>query len=198
MTGRGAWNVAGVGGTKKYKDETKPGPYYFLGTGEGRPRDNNERAVKQAVRVYQRQLNARVKSRLLDVDGVFGSETLLSVLEFQDRFDDLTSWGGIGELTSEYLLRPYLKRFVRNHSDNIPAHVVSGLIRTESLWDVGAVGYQDDRDVEQHLRKIPTLNPFVDRVRLAAQQYWDLITTETWIHWISVNSSLSGDGTVLP
>lgn len=151
--GRGAWNVSGAGGTKKYKDATRPGPYYYLGTGKkpvGRPRTNDEYAVHLAVVAYQRALRRRLKlgSNIL-IDGVFGRQTSDYVLQFQNLHPEVGVWGGIGPDTSEALLKPDLINVVKNQADNalITPQIVSGTIRHESLWDAGAVGYLDPTDL---------------------------------------------------
>jgi peptidoglycan hydrolase-like protein with peptidoglycan-binding domain len=155
MSGRGAWNVQGVGGTKQYKDATKPGPYYFTGTGyvpAGHTRDENEYAVFGAVKAYQVALNAAGVTCL--VDGLYGPATTKAMTAFQERWkatgDPLASvWGGVGPETSEKLLRPALDKTLTQMAHNalITAKVVSGVVRTESRWDAGAVGAADVRDV---------------------------------------------------
>jgi len=57
--------------------------------------------------------------------------------------------GGVGPETSERLLRPWLGKTLSQLAHNVlvTATVVSGLVRTESQWDPGAVGYVDDRDL---------------------------------------------------
>lgn len=145
MTGRGAWPNSGLGGTKKYKDSTKPGPYYYLGSGYGKVRNNNDRAVRQAVKVYQRMLNREINAGLR-VDGKYGDGTREAMVDFQNH-EGINNWGGIGPETSEYLLRDYLKFIVRRSNTHVPPEVVSGIIRTESTWDVGCVGYLDSDDV---------------------------------------------------
>src|SRR6478735_5080854 len=114
MTGRGAWNNAGVGGTEKYKDATKPGPYYYLGSGEkpvGRGRDANEYAVYRAVIAYQRALNRALPENVV-VDGYFGEKTSAAVTRFQEANKAVTGtpWGGIGPESSKALLLPLAKQ----------------------------------------------------------------------------------------
>lgn len=149
MSGRGAWNVGGVGGTKKYKDATKPGPYYYLGTGKNVDlEDPNQYAVYSAVKAYQKALNRRLDINLT-VDGVFGPVTSEQVLKFQRAHPETgTPWGGIGPQSSESLLLPDLKRVWRNNAvAELPLTVCTGTIRKESLWDAGAVGFTDPDDV---------------------------------------------------
>ena len=150
MTGRGAWNVAGVGGTTKYKDATKPGPYYFLGTGkapDGRKRDANEFAVFRAVIAYQRALN-RAGYKLAD-DGFLGDKTSAALFDYQTKHPECgTPWGGVGPDTSKSLLLPLAQATHAEHADSrIPLKVLTGVVKTESLWDAGAVGATDDNDL---------------------------------------------------
>lgn len=156
VNGRGAWNNAGTGGTRKYKDATKAGPYYFTGTGVtqvgGSPvdlNDPNQYAVRGAVKAYQMALNREHDYDLL-VDGKYGPVTTKAVNEVQTENDipDTNPWGGIGPDTSRYLLYPQLKRVWRNRAKSYtPLNICSGTIRHESGWDAGAVGFIDPRDV---------------------------------------------------
>jgi hypothetical protein len=148
--GRGAWNNAGLGGTKKYKDSTKPGPYYFIGTGKNIDvLDPNQYAVRGAVKAYQNALNREFDSNLT-VDGWFGEATSREIFEFQrvNEAQTGTPWGGIGPDTSRALLYPQLRRVhKRRAKEYVPVTIVSGTVRHESAWDAGAVGFIDPRDV---------------------------------------------------
>lgn len=153
MSGRGAWNIDGDGGTKQYKDPSKPGPYYFTGTGypEG-DYDVNEYAVFMGVKSFQRALN-REGVRCL-VDGLYGPATTKAMTAFQQTWkasgDPKASvWGGVGPETSERLLRPWLDKTLTQmaHNTLVTATIVSGIVRLESQWDPGAVGAADERDV---------------------------------------------------
>lgn len=147
--GRGAWNPAGVGGTKKYKDQTLPGPYYYIGTGANADlEDPNQYAVHGAVKAYQRALNRRLGIHL-KVDGLFGASTANAVMGFQQgHTNTVNPWGGIGPDTSELLLKADLHRVWRKDAvDALPFKVCTGTIRHESNWDAGAVGFVDPRDV---------------------------------------------------
>lgn len=149
--GRGAWNNAGVGGTKKYKDGDTPGPYYYLGTGKkpsGRRRTNDEYAVYRAVIGYQRALNRRMGAKLT-VDGYFGPETSAAVTKFQEKHSDQTGtpWGGIGPESSEALLTPDVKKIVTTRDTDVTLEMVTGTVRHEGIWDCGAVGYLDTTDL---------------------------------------------------
>jgi hypothetical protein len=153
VTGRGAWNNSGVGGTKKFRS-FEPGPYYYIGTGyrlADKPRDANETAVWEAVKVYQRRLNQFMGTKLL-VDGLYGDKTANVVSRYQElkaKTDDtVVVWGGIGPETSEMLLAPMVAHFSKTpYSKQIHHYYVYGLIRKESNWDAGAVGRADERDV---------------------------------------------------
>lgn len=153
MSGRGAWNVQGVGGTKQYKDSTKPGPYYYLRTGYPgtSPRTADEYAVWKAVLAYQKAV-ARRLSISLTFDGLFGPQTSAAVLKFQNLNPLVGIWGGIGPDTSRALLIPDLKstlaKKISNGSNSlITPNIVSGTVKKESLWDAGAVGYYDPNDL---------------------------------------------------
>lgn len=149
--GRGAWNNAGKGGTKAYANPEKPGPYYYLGTGSLPTKDSQDnKVVHLAVKAYQRALNRRLGDKYtVVVDGIFGPQTVSAVTRFQSKNPGLVVWGGIGPDTSKYLLLKDLERVVERFSkwEQLSATVVSGLIRHESGWDVGAVGYADPNDV---------------------------------------------------
>src|SRR6185503_9203117 len=113
--GRGAWNNSGAGGTKKYKDETKPGPYYYLGSGDEPTTNQDAFAVHGAVKAYQRALNRRLGDKYaIKVDGHFGPSTVAAVTRFQQLNTDkgLTVWGGIGPDTSMVLLLPDVEKVV--------------------------------------------------------------------------------------
>lgn len=148
MTGRGAWNLAGVGGTKKYKDATKPGPYYYLGTGTDRPKgDDNYFGVYRAVIAYQRALNR--DGAKLTVDGILGDKTSKALFDYQTKHPECgTPWGGVGPDTSKSLLLPLAHSAHAQHADTrIPFDVLTGVVKTESLWDAGAVGATDPNDL---------------------------------------------------
>lgn len=153
-TGRGAWNARGAGGTKQYKDQHKPGPYYFLGSGYLNPgrsvRTPDEYAVHKAVLAYQRAAARRLK-RTIEFDGLFGPQTYETILAFQKLHPEVGIWGGVGPDTSKALLYPDLWRVVRIQTAGINSKItpalVSGTIRHESLWDAGAVGYLDPTDL---------------------------------------------------
>lgn len=151
--GRGAWNNAGLGGTKHFKDSTKPGPYYYIGSGDlhpGKSQDNF--AVHYAVKAYQRALNRRLEPGTVVIDGHYGTDTAAAVTQFQAQQPkslNLTVWGGIGPDTSMLLLLPDLNKVVAKtrNSDLLTPVVVAGIIRHESGWDCGAVGFVDNTDL---------------------------------------------------
>lgn len=147
--GRGAWPNSGAGGTKAYKS-SDAGPYYYLGSGDLPAKDNlSNYAVRHAVKAYQRALNRRLGDKwTLKVDGHYGDDTAAAVLHFQKKRADLVDWGGIGPDTSRSLLIPDLLKEVDKSAEKpLTASVVSGLIRHESGWDAGAVGYVDPHDL---------------------------------------------------
>jgi soluble lytic murein transglycosylase-like protein len=148
MGGRGAWNNDGVGGTKKYKS-TAPGPYYYKGTGDPSSKDPNVVAVTEGVRALQAAYNRRIagtnKPKLL-TDGIFGPVTSKAIFDYQTAHEAQTGtpWGGVGPETAEALLRPDIASIVKGTA--VPEKMVSGAIRTESLYDPGAVGKIDPND----------------------------------------------------
>jgi len=147
--GRGAWNNSGAGGTKAYKS-TKPGPYYYLGSGELDPTTNQDNfAVHHAVKAYQRALNRRLGKGTVKVTGKFDQATSDAVTTFQNKHKDfVTPWGGIGEDSSFLLLYPDLISEVEaSGKPPLTPVVVSGIIRHESSWDAGAVGFVDPEDL---------------------------------------------------
>jgi len=153
MPGRGAWNNAGLGGTKAYKS-ANPGPYYYKGTGYDQgTRDANEYAVWGAVKAYQKALTEW--GFPCTVDGLYGDQTVRQVTAWQTAWvktgDPKASiWGGIGPESSEHMLKKVLDRVYAAFPDGdvlITKKIVSGVIRMESNWDAGAVGYVDNTDV---------------------------------------------------
>lgn len=152
MSGRGAWSASGLGGTRKYKDGSKPGPYYYLGTGtapKGRERNADEYAVWRAVMAYQAALNRHLGTTLA-LDGILGPITSSRITQFQELNEATTGtpWGGIGPESSEALLYPLLRSRVANAGDSrISVTLISGTVRHESLWDAGAVGFLDPNDL---------------------------------------------------
>lgn len=147
--GRGAWPNSGAGGTKDYKANT-PGPYYYIGSGDLKVADDPDAyAVRRAVRAYQGALNRRLGKGTVEVDGHFGKETSDAVTAFQTKHKELvTPWGGIGTDTSFLLLYPDLiKEVSKDANAKITPVVVSGVVRHESSWDAGAVGYVDNDDL---------------------------------------------------
>jgi len=152
MAGRGAWSS--IGGTLNY-DGDRPGPYYILATGDARQVgsrvvDANSDAVHVAVREYQQALRRRLGVSLAD-DGVFGPVTSRVVKDFQ-RLAGETADGAIGPKTSKSLIFPDIRTKVNSMRniypkfDEITPRIVCGYFVTESNFDVGAVGYQDEHD----------------------------------------------------
>jgi hypothetical protein len=155
LSGRGAWS--NIGGTLSV-DGTKPGVYYrtpatgtnWIGKNIDET-DQNQRAVKAAVKAYQAALNRRISTNLL-LDGVLGPVTSGAISNFQAKAGEYVD-GVIGPKTSKSLLLPDLQKAVRNYQTAYPGHleitwvIVCGVITNESGWDAGAVGYVDDEDL---------------------------------------------------
>jgi len=157
LSGRGAWNSRGVGGTLNIKGDG-PGLYYRTpATGTdyiGKTVDTtdvNERAVKGAVKAYQAALNRRLGINLT-LDGVLGPVTSKAISDYQAKAGEHVD-GVIGPKTSKSLLLPDLQKVVRNYRTAYPGHdeitwiIICGIITNESAWDAGAVGAVDDEDL---------------------------------------------------
>ena len=147
--GRGAWPNSGAGGTKDYK-ATTPGPYYYIGTGDLATTGNPDAyAVRRAVRAYQNALNRRLGKGTVEVTGHFDQATSDAVTAFQNKHKDfVTPWGGIGEDTSFLILYPDLIAQVNaNNNPALTPVIASGIVRHESAWDAGAVGFVDPNDL---------------------------------------------------
>jgi len=155
LSGRGAWSS--IGGTLSV-DGTKAGIYYRLPTSGTNyigknidDTDQNQRAVKGAVKAYQAALNRRLGIKLL-VDGILGPVTSKAIFDYQKKVGEYVD-GVIGPKTSKSLLLPDLQKTVRNYQTAYPGHteitwvIVCGIISNESGWDAGAVGYVDDEDL---------------------------------------------------
>lgn len=150
MTGRGAWSVAGQGGTLNVGGKTA-GPYYCLAVGRpwvgtlGANPDANTRAVHGGVVAIQQALNAQNNAALL-VDGLFGPATYRAVTAWQTKQPPSANtgiWGGVGPDSARALFVPQIKQLVTDGW----AYVVGGILNAESMWDPGAVGYIDDTDL---------------------------------------------------
>ena len=157
--GRGAWNNAGVGGTRKLDrilNKTVKGPYYMapvnsdymigLDTSRkvaaGDAVTIDEYAVWLGVKAIQTRLNV-VLSRSLVVDGIIGPKTDVVIKELQGKLG-VTQDGMIGPNTSSALFLGEAKTAAARW--NVDWTVVAGIVKSESSWDAGAVGYIDVHD----------------------------------------------------
>jgi peptidoglycan hydrolase-like protein with peptidoglycan-binding domain len=159
MSGRGAWNSKGRGGTlKRLKDETTPaGPYYLLAKSpaplvgvkarndirDGKVPTLDDLAVNYGVKAIQKLLNAG-----LVVDGVFGKGTDAKVRLYQGQ-KGLKVDGVVGPTTMKNLLLPHIKRMsgTKTVGGQPLWQVVYGFLANEGAWDGGAVGYYDEGDL---------------------------------------------------
>ena len=175
--GRGAWPNSGAGGTRAFKTSNKPGPYYYLGSGSLKPGDSVDNfAVREAVKAYQRALNRRTGSKI-DVTGVYNTATRVAITNFQQANSKmLTVWGGIGPDTSFLLLYPDLVNAVKKDADSrLTPVIASGLIRHESSWDAGAVGYVDPTDLGLAQINGPSHPDLTARDRLHPQTAFEFV-----------------------
>ena len=154
MSGRGAWNIKGRGGTlKRLKDaSTAPGPYYLLASKpplvgasardaakEGAKPTLDDLAVNFGVKAIQKLLNYHANALVLD--GVFGKNTDGAVRAYQDKVA-LKVDGSVGPTTMGHLLLAHIKRIGGGDWE-----VVYGLLKNEGGFDPGAVGYVDEQDL---------------------------------------------------
>ena len=157
--GRGSWNNAGTGGTLKLDrtlNKTVAGPYYMapvnstymigldtskkVAAGETVNIDNY--AVFLGVKAIQYRLNV-VLNKTLVVDGIIGPKTDAVIKELQ-RSLGVVDDGMIGPKTNGALFLGEAKTASARYGQDWT--VVAGIIKSESNWDTGAVGYIDNRD----------------------------------------------------
>lgn len=147
MSGR-CWPVDGTGGTLNAAG-TGPGPYYVLAADDSSSVGGGEdsaqvttRAVFYGVLALQRALR-RLQPIPLAIDGIFGQETAAATFRFQQKAK-LGADGVIGPKTAKALFTPAVKRLA---TADVPSCLLLGQIQNESMFDPGAVGYVDDRDL---------------------------------------------------
>lgn len=164
MSGRGAWNSKGRGGTlKRLKDETTPaGPYYLLGVSPaklvgsaardalkaGKVPTTDDLAVNYGVKAIQKLVNLAGASPKLAEDGVSGKGTDAGVRAFQKK-TGLKVDGSVGPNTMKALLLPHIKKMAgtADVGGQPKWTVVYGFLANEGGWDPGAVGYIDEADL---------------------------------------------------
>lgn len=154
-TGRGAWNVHGIGGTLD-ADGASAGMYYrapadgshmampgyvaYKVLNAGAAVDVNYFAVLMAVQAIQREIGAQV-------DGLFGSQTTARLKTWQAE-KRLTPDGVFGPVSAEVMFRSLARSIARTVTANsmvqrlVPAHCT-----VESGWDPGAVGVSTPHDL---------------------------------------------------
>lgn len=157
-SGRGAWSkVGGLLQLDKALNKTKPGPYYMANINDpymigletaktlraGGDVTINFYATFLAVKAIQSRLNA-VLGTTLAVDGILGPKTDSVIKQLQTKLGE-TADGMIGPKTSTSLFLPVLKK--QATANSVDWAIVAGLVKQESMFDPGAVGYQDTRDL---------------------------------------------------
>lgn len=154
VTGRGAWNKRGVGGTLSL-DGTAPGEFYrapagaskMIGAATARkvkaaqPVDTNEYATWRAVYAIQVEIQ-------VELDGVFGNDTAQGLKEWQGRVG-LKPDGIFGQASSKWMFQRYLQGAAGNVSK--PHHdlyrAANGHTWSESSMDPGCVGTSTPEDL---------------------------------------------------
>lgn len=144
--GRGAWTLRGKDNNSVYYE-------YIVGKpiDGGNPKaDSFHSAVHSGVEAIQSLLNAAgatwsstFDTRPLTTDGEFGPLTSAKVKYAQGELGTVAD-GQVGVKTMKALLLPSIRKVQNAHK--IPGDYLCGLIRWESNWDPGAVGYVTDND----------------------------------------------------
>lgn len=162
--GRGAWSR--TGGATPYYEYVASAPVgaYVVENPTIDPKAHDARAVNFGVQAIQRRINAMGLSPALQVDGWFGAVTKSAAIWAQDKLGLGPGDGVIGPRTCQALFTPVLDRAAAEHA--IPAMYLHGLVRTESLFDPGAVGYTtpDDHGLVQ-------INAFFNQTVTLAQAF---------------------------
>lgn len=150
--GRGAWSIAGVGGTLDAKG-LKKGPYYrapavgqvempglraALALRNNRSVDVNDLAVFYAVKVLQQEVGA------VD-DGILGPRSESAIKKWQSA-NRLVPDGIPGPKTFRAMLESDVRSAARKIDSKIEQMLV-GHVGHESGWDPGAVGYTTPHDL---------------------------------------------------
>lgn len=164
MSGRGAWNKDGRGGTLQREDNgsTPAGRYYLLAVSpavrvgsaardaesSGLTPPLDALAVRYGVRAIQKLLNLSGASPQLSVDGVLGKGSDAGIRAYQTMYR-LTVDGSVGPNTMKSLLLPHIKRIGGSADAGGQPWwtVVYGMLANEGGWDPGAVGVQDPNDL---------------------------------------------------
>jgi soluble lytic murein transglycosylase-like protein len=103
----------------------------------------NDYAVYLGVKAIQRRLNITLGTDLA-VDGMLGPKTDAVIKQLQTKLGVVAD-GMIGPNTATALFLPVIKEEAKNYG--VDWSIVAGLIKQESQFDPGAVGYQDTHDM---------------------------------------------------
>jgi hypothetical protein len=156
--GRGAWTkTGGLLQLDRKANKTVPGPYYManindpymigvkvhLAIKNNQPVSINDYAVYLGVKALQRRLNITLGTNLA-VDGMLGPKTDAVIKQLQTKLGVVAD-GMIGPKTATELFLPVIKEESKQYG--VDWSIVAGLIKQESQFDPGAVGYQDTRDM---------------------------------------------------
>jgi peptidoglycan hydrolase-like protein with peptidoglycan-binding domain len=156
--GRGAWTkVGGLLQLDRKLNKTVPGPYYMANINDPYMigvkvhialKNNqvvtiNDYAVYLGVKAIQKRLNTVLGTNLA-VDGMLGPKTDAVIKQLQTKLGVLAD-GMIGPNTSSALFLDVVKAEAKKYG--VDWSIVAGLIKQESQFDPGAVGYIDTHDM---------------------------------------------------
>lgn len=171
--GRGSWtNIGGLLQLDRKLNKTKPGPYYManindpymigvkvhIALANNQQVTINDYAVYLGVKAIQRRLNITLGTNLA-VDGMLGPKTDAVIKQLQTKLGVVAD-GMIGPNTATQLFLPVIKEEAKNYG--VDWSIIAGLIKQESQFDPGAVGYQDTTDMglgQINLRSHPSISP---------------------------------------
>jgi hypothetical protein len=155
MSGRGAWNTRGVGGTLT-RDRTGkiiPGRWYLAADGDQRI----------SIKVF-RQLRNGVTPEINDLAVFLGAKAIQKLLGFDERGQDgligpltdgrirnkqkelgVAQDGLIGPKTMKAMLMPLVRDMAKKY--DVRWQILCGKLTYEGAWDPGAVGFSDANDL---------------------------------------------------
>lgn len=154
--GRGAWPGTGTGGTLDITG-TGPGSYYRApkaGSSMAMPGSVGARAVKEGGSVTLNDYAVYLAVKVLqpyfgaEPDGVLGPKTEAAIKGYQ-KTNGLWVDGVIGDKTTRSLFSPLVTEAaasVRIDPRNL-IYMTLGHITVESVWDLGAVGFETPDDL---------------------------------------------------
>jgi len=154
MSGRGAWNSRGVGGTLTRRNgQIVPGAFYVAAEGDQRIN----------IKVF-RQLRNGITPDINDLAVFLGAKAIQKLLGFDERGQDgiigpltdarirnkqrelkVTVDGLIGRNTMKAMLMPLVMEAEKKHG--VRWQILCGKLTNEGAWDPGAVGASDPNDL---------------------------------------------------